>query len=102
MLGVSLRKGTRQGLDCSSLFPPICYDTASQLTLQISMTTNLIEAYISSKNSDRRNEYPSVWSKVGFFPIHRSYFCVRRTDGAARIYFSSLYLSRNVSPYGRG
>ena len=37
-----------------------------------------------------------------FFPIHRSYFCVRRTDGAARIYFSSLYLSRNVSPYGGG
>ena len=37
-----------------------------------------------------------------FVPIHRSYFCVRRTDGAARIYFSSLYLSRNVSPYGRG
>ena len=37
-----------------------------------------------------------------FFPIHRSYFCVRRTDGAARIYFSSLYLSWNVSPYGQG
>ena len=37
-----------------------------------------------------------------FFPIHRTYFYVRRKDGAAKIYFSSLYLSRNVSPYGRG
>ena len=35
-----------------------------------------------------------------FYPIHRSYFCVRRIDGAARIYFSSLYLSLNVSFYG--
>ena len=29
---------------------------------------------------------------VFFVPIHRSYFCVRRTDGAARIYFSSLFI----------
>ena len=37
-----------------------------------------------------------------FFPIHCTYFCVCCTDGAARINFSSVYLSQNKSPFGGG
>jgi len=53
--------------------------------------------------SSQLNMWPNditPWTQ--FFPIHRTYFCVCHTDGAARIYFSSLYLSENMSPYGQG
>ena len=37
-----------------------------------------------------------------FFPIHRTYFCIRRTDGAARIYFFlSLSLQQRVTLWSR-
>jgi hypothetical protein len=32
-------------------------------------------------------------STLFFSPIHRTYFCARLTDGAARIYFSPLFIS---------
>ena len=37
-----------------------------------------------------------------FYPIHRTYVCVRRTDGAARIYFFlSLSLLERVTLWPR-
>ena len=37
-----------------------------------------------------------------FFPIHWTYFCVRRTDGAARIYFFlSLSVPERVTLWSR-
>ena len=52
--------------------------------------------------SERKSPNLVLSLELTFFPIHCSYFCIRLTDGAARIYFSSLNLSQNMSPYGRG
>ena len=39
---------------------------------------------------------------MAFFPIHRTYFCVRHTDGAARIYFFlSVSLPERITLWSR-
>ena len=43
-----------------------------------------------------------IVSQDHFFPLHCTYVCVLYTNGAGRIYFSSLYLSWSKPPYGRG